>query len=128
MQCPLCGAYKTHKHGKTQKGTQRYFCPSCKQTFTDSFDTIYYRRKISPEKIETVLQAHAEGSSLRGISRTTKLAYNTVIGVVRYAATKAQMIHNEEVIEVETETITGDEFWSYVKKTKKLRSRRNKSR
>lgn len=86
MQCPLCGVYNTHKHGKTKKGTQRYLCPSCKQTFTDNFDTIYYRRKISPQKIETVLQAHAEGSSLRGISRTTKLAYNTVISVVRYAA------------------------------------------
>ena len=56
--------------------------------------------KISPEKIETVLQAHAEGSSLRGISRTTKLAYNTFIEVVRYTATKAQMIHNEELIDV----------------------------
>ena len=55
--------------------------------------TIYYRRKISPQKIETVLQAHTEGSSLRGISRTSKLAYNTVISVVRYAATKAQMVH-----------------------------------
>lgn len=75
MQCPLCGTYKTHKHGKTSKGSQRYFCPTCKQTFTDTFDTLYYRRKVNPEQIRIVLQSHAEGSSLRGISRTTKLAY-----------------------------------------------------
>lgn len=28
--------------------------------------------------VDKVLQAHREGSSLRGISRTTKLAYNSV--------------------------------------------------
>ena len=39
---------------------------------------IYYYKHISPEKIKEVLQAHSEGSSLRGISRITKLAYNTV--------------------------------------------------
>ena len=116
----MCGAYKTNKHGKTKKGTQRYFCPSCNQTFTDTFDTIYYRKKISKEQSETVLQAHSEGSSLRGIARTTKLAYNTVVSIVRAAAIKAQMVHNEEVQEVKTEAIAGDKFWSFVKKTEKL--------
>ena len=126
MECPLCGHDKTHKHGKTSKGSQRYLCPTCQQTFTDTFDTIYYRRQISDEQIRTILQTHAEGSSLRGISRTTKLAYNTVVDVVKDAATKAQMVHNEEVIEVETEAITGDEFWSFIKKTEKLFRGRNK--
>ncbi len=36
-------------HGKTSKGNQRYYCPECLQTFTDTFDTLYYRRKIQPE-------------------------------------------------------------------------------
>ena len=120
MQCPLCGVYKTHKHGKTSKGSQRYFCPTCKQTFTDTFDTIYYRRKINNEQIRTVLQAYSEGSGLRGIARTTELAYNTVVDVVRDGAIKAQMVHNEEVQEVETDAIASDEFWSFVKKTEKL--------
>ena len=56
--------------------------------------------------------------SLRGISRTTKLAYNTVVTVIRDAALKAQMVHNEEVQEVETDAIAADEFWSFVKKQK----------
>ncbi|RQH22409.1 IS1 family transposase, partial [Okeania hirsuta] len=33
MECPLCGHQKTHKHGKTSKGSQRYYCPECLQTF-----------------------------------------------------------------------------------------------
>ncbi len=49
MECPLCGNHKTHKHGKTSKGTQRYYCPVGLQTFTETFDTLYYRRQIQPE-------------------------------------------------------------------------------
>lgn len=32
-------------------------------------------RKIQPEQMGIILQAHAEGSSLRGISRTVNLSY-----------------------------------------------------
>ena len=47
MPCLLCDHEKTHKHGHTSKGTQRFFCPGCKQTFTESFDTLYYRRQLT---------------------------------------------------------------------------------
>jgi transposase-like protein len=51
MQCPLCGHAKAHKHAKTtSKGSQRYRCPTCKQTFTGTFDTIYYRRKVKEKR------------------------------------------------------------------------------
>lgn len=53
--------------------------PKCQQTFTNTFDTLYYRRQVSEEHIRIVLQAHAEGSSLRGISRISGLAYDTVV-------------------------------------------------
>ena len=48
---------------------ERYFCPKCQQTFSDTLDPLYYRRQVSEEDVRIVLQAHAEGSSLRGISR-----------------------------------------------------------
>jgi transposase-like protein len=44
------------------------FCPQCKQTFNDRFDTLYYHRHVTPEQIRQVLQAHSEGSSLRGLA------------------------------------------------------------
>lgn len=125
MECPLCGHDKTHKHGKTSKGNQRYYCHHCQQTHTETFDTIYYRRKVEPEKIHLVLQAHAEGSSLRGVSRTTKLAYNTVVSLVRGACVKGQMVHNQEVKQIETEELAGDEFWSFVQKNKNTVSQMN---
>lgn len=118
MNCPLCSHDKPHKHGKTSKGSQRYFCPKCQQTFTNTFDTLYYRRQVSEKDVRIVLQAHAEGSSLRGISRISGLAYDTVVSIVQAAAQKAQMVHNAQVQDVDTNAIAADELWSFVEKNK----------
>ncbi len=118
MKCSLCGHDKLHKHGKTSKGAERYFCLKCRQTFTETFDTLYYRRQVSEEEVPIVLQAHAEGSSLRGISRISGLAYDTVVSIVHSSAQKAQMVHNAEVQAVDTDAIAADELWSFVKKNK----------
>ena len=122
MKCPLCGHEKTHKHGKTSKGNQRYYCLNCQQTFTETFDPLYYRRQVEPEQIRMVLQSHSEGISLRGVSRTTNLAHNTVVSLIREASLKGQMVHNQEVQQIETEKLAGDEYmrasplWSFVQK------------
>jgi hypothetical protein len=79
---------------------------------------LYCRRQVSPEQIRQVLQAHSEDSSLRGISRTTGLAYHTVVSIVRAASQKAQLVHNAEAQAVQTEKVSGDELWSFVSKNK----------
>jgi len=108
MQCPLCSHSKTHKHGKTSKGSQRYCCPKCKQTFTDTFDTIYDRRQVTDEEVRIVLQSHCEGTSLRGISRISGLSYNTGVSLIRAASQTAQLIHNAQVQAVDTDAIAAD--------------------
>lgn len=118
MECPFCEHPKVHKHSKTSKGCQRYRCPNCQQTFADTIDTLYYRRQLSAAEIERILQAHTEGVSLRGIARLSKRSYNTVVDVVRAASQKAQLVHNEEVKDVETDRVVADEMWSFVKKSK----------
>jgi transposase-like protein len=125
MECILCGHDKIHKHGKTSKKSQRYYCPNCRKTYTETFDTLYYRRQVEPEKIRMVLQAHSEGSSLRGVGRTTNLAYNTVVSLVRGASSKGQMLHNGRIEQIKTEKIIGDEFWSFVQKNKNTASKKS---
>jgi len=125
MKCPLCGHEKSHKHGLTSKGAKRYFCPKCRQTFTETFDTLYYRRQVSEEDVRIVLQSHAEGSSLRGISRISGLAYDTVVSIVQAAAQKAQMVHNAQVQDVDTDAIAADELWSFVEKNKNTASHKS---
>jgi transposase-like protein len=104
--------------GITSKGSQRYFCPACKQTFTDTFDTIYYRRQLQADEVHTILQSHCEGSSLRGVARISGRAYGTVVNLVRDASQKAQMIHNALVKQVKTIAITADELWSFIQKNR----------
>jgi transposase-like protein len=118
MQCPLCSHPKAYKHGKTSKGNQRYRCLNCKQTFTNTFDTIYYRRQVSEEEIRIVLQAHCEGTSLRGISRISGISYNTGVSLIRAASQKAQLVHNTEVSSVDTDAVAADEMWSFVQKNR----------
>ncbi len=79
---------------------------------------MYYHRQVTAEQIRQVLQAHSEGSSLRGISRTTGLAYNTVVSIVRAASQQAQLVHNAKVQAVQTEEVSADELWSFVAKNK----------
>lgn len=63
-----------------------------------------------------MLQAHSKGNSLRSISRTTHLAYNTVVSIVRAASQQAQLVHNAQVQAVQTEEVSADELWSFVAK------------
>ena len=100
------------------RGVQRYFCPGCRQTFNERFDTLYYHRHVTPEQIRLVLQAHSEGSSLRGISRTTELAYNTVVSIIRAASQRAQQVDNAQVQAVQTQEVSADEMWSFVQKNR----------
>ena len=121
MPCPLCSHDKTYKHGKTSSGSQRDRCLNCKQTFTSTFDTIYYRRQVSFEEVRIVLQSHGEGTSLRGISLISGLSsYNTGVSLIRAASQKAQMVHNAEVQDVQTNAIAADELWSFVEKNKRI--------
>lgn len=125
MECRLCSHPKTRKHGKMPNGHQRYYCLNCQQTFSERFDTLYYWRRVSPEQVQQVLQAHSEGSSLRGMSRITGLAYNTVVSIVRAASAKAQLVHNDQVEQVQTEEVSVDELWSFVQKNKSNASAAN---
>lgn len=75
-----------------------------------------YHRQVTPEQIRQVLQADSEGSSLRGLSRTTGLAYNPVVSIVRAASQRAQLVHNAEVQAIPTQEVSADELWSFVEK------------
>ena len=92
--------------------------PNANKPSRESFDTLYYYRHVSPAQIQQVLQAHSEGTSLRGISRISGLAYNTVVSIVRASSTKAQLVHNDQVEQVTTEEVSADELWSFVQKNR----------
>ena len=57
-------------------------------------------------------------SSLGGVSRTTGVADNCVVSIVRAASLRAQQVHNAQVQAVETEEVCADQMWSFVEKNK----------
>jgi transposase-like protein len=118
MKCPFCEHERVHKHGKTAKGVERFKCPVCNNTFTTTFDTVYYRRQVSETEVHTILQAHREGVSIRGISRISGRSIGTVTQIVRQTSQKAQMVHNQAVSDLEVSTIAADELWSFVEKNR----------
>ena len=71
-----------------------------------------------PNKFGKCCERKREGSSLRGISRITGLAYNTVVSMVRAASQKAQLVHNAGVQAVEIEDVSTDELWLFVTKNR----------
>ena len=120
MNCLLCGHDKVHRHGKTQKGQQRYKCPCCGQTFPEHFESLYSGRHLTQEEVHTLLQAHGEGIRLRGVSRISGRAYGTVVSLLQDASQKALMIHNLEVKQIKTQKVIADEMWSFVEKNRKI--------
>jgi len=64
-RCRLCSYNQPTNMGITSKGSQRYFCSVCKHSFTDTFDTLYYRRQLKPEEVHTILQSHARWEQLK---------------------------------------------------------------
>lgn len=46
--CEKCGC-KFQKNGKTKDGIQKYICPGCKNTFSETTNTIIYHSKLSFE-------------------------------------------------------------------------------
>jgi hypothetical protein len=41
------------------------------------------------------------------------LSYNTGVSLIRTASQKAQMVHNAEVQDVDTDALAADELWSF---------------
>ena len=57
---------------------------------------------------------------MRGISRVSGLAYNTVVSIVRASSAKALLVHNDRVQQVTSSVVTTDEMWSFVQKTEAM--------
>ena len=63
-ECPHCKSSKFIKHGKSPRG-QRYFCNSCKCTFSSRTNRTLFRSKLSAEKWEQFLNIMLTGATLK---------------------------------------------------------------
>ena len=118
--CPDYGKLQTDrqrnikKAGKTKQGRQRYQCKTCKQTFTETKGTVFYRRRTSEEEIVETLAFIAEGVRISSLARVKGHKEDTILNRWRAAAQHAEEI--EEILMAEYHLDQGqlDALWSYV--------------
>ena len=105
---------KIIKFGKTKAGRQRYECKTCRQTFTETKGTIFYRRRTPEAEIIDTLAHIAEGNRISSLVRTKGHKQDTIIDWIREAGKHAEAI--EEVLLADYQLTRGqiDGLWAYV--------------
>jgi transposase-like protein len=86
MTCSNC-CLLANRFGKDRKGYQRFRCPNCGKTFTQSHNGNVHGMYTGTQKAETVLRLLVEGNSIRKVTckriPATKSAGETLRGEKR---------------------------------------------
>ena len=115
--CPDYGKVdhdNVRKYGFTQKGTQRYQCRTCKQTFVETKGTVFYGRHHSQETILECLAWLAERNSLAAIHRVKGIKEETVLEWLREAAEHVEQIEALLLANYRLTRAQLDALWTYV--------------
>lgn len=110
------------KFGKTKNGTQRYQCKSCRQTFTATKGTIFYRRRTPMNEILEVIAMIAEGMRISSVARVKGYKEETISAWLQEAGKHAEKVESLLLANYQVERGQIDGLWSYVgnKGAKKL--------
>jgi len=108
------GKGKIIKNGKTDKGVQRYRCQTCKQTFTETKGTLFYRCRHSKEEIVECLAMVGDRNSLAAIHRIKGIKEETVCRWMEQAITQVEQIEEELVESKKLSRVQMDALWTYV--------------
>lgn len=102
------------KFGHTRSGRQRYKCTTCNRTFTETYGTIFYRRRTDEREILECLAMVAEGSRLGSIFRIKGHKEDTVSDWIRDAAEHAEAVEDILMSEFRIKRGQLDGLWSFV--------------
>lgn len=102
------------KNGHTGSGVQRFQCRTCRQTFTATQGTIFYRRRTPAEAILEVLAFLAEGVRISTLSRVKGYKEETILDWLTEAAQHTADIESMLLDNYQLERGQLDAMWSYV--------------
>jgi transposase-like protein len=117
------------KYGFTPGGVQRYQCLTCKQTFTATKGTIFYRRRTDASEILETLAFLAEGVRISTLSHVKGHKEDTILDWLREAARHVAEIEAVLLANYQLERGQLDAMWSYVgnKGEKRITRKRKKA-
>jgi len=107
------------KRAKNSAGHQRYYCLHCKKYFVETKGTPLYNKKLSELEIKKICAELVEKKGIRAIERTTKHHRDTIGRLLDDLATHAKMMTDYLVHDLNLNAYEVDEFWTFIKKTKR---------
>jgi len=93
MDCPARGQSGRGNIGIHSQQEQRYVCTVCRQTFTTTKGTIFYRLRTEPETIMTVITLLGYGCPTQAIVKAFGLDERTVRDWAQRAGRHCQAVH-----------------------------------
>jgi len=101
------------KHGKTEKGVQRYFCKTCKKSFTETKGTMFYRCRHTEEEIAECMSLLGDRNSLAAIHRMKGIKEETVAKWLEKASSHVKQF--ERIVrKKKLSRVQIDALWTYV--------------
>ena len=123
------GQHNIIRFGKTKAGRQRFKCKSCDSTFTETKDTMFYRRRTPEDEIIETLALIAEGSRISSLARVKGHKEDTIRAWLRDAAEHVEVIEEALLAKYQLERGQLDGLWAYVgNKGEKRLSRNHRKR
>ncbi len=120
MTCEDC-KIECQRFGKHRNGLQRFRCPKCKHTFTETHTKTLDVMNIPWDKALLAVQLLLEGNSIRSTERISGLDRNTIMRVLVLAGAKCEQVSGEMIRNVPVSEVQADEIWSFIgKKEKKV--------
>ena len=107
------------KYGKYKKN-QICKCKTCATRFVETKGTIFYnRKKLKKKEITLICKLLVEKNGIRTIERITEHHRDTVGGLLTDLSMHAEQVNDFLLNEIELEETELDEFWTFVKKSKR---------
>lgn len=128
MSCPNkeCRAYNKVgllniiRNGKRPNGTQNYRCTECNRQFVRTINTPFYGKRLPKKEIIRICKEFVERKSFRGVARTTGHHLDTIRDLAADFAQHCERANAFLLQDVKLGVFEIDEFWSFVKKNKKM--------
>ena len=106
-------------NGHDRNDARKLLCTECKKSFNETKGTPFFGKHLSKREIIKISKQFVEKSSFRGVARATGHHLDTIRNLASDVAEHCEEITEFLLHDVKLGTHEIDEFWSFVKKTKK---------
>lgn len=107
-------------NGHDRNGAKKFLCKDCHKSFNETKGTPFYGKHLSKREIIRISKNFVEKNSFRGVARTTGHHLDTIRKLASDVAAHCEEVTNFLLHDVKLGMFEIDEFWSFVKKNKKM--------